>query len=127
MNNLAQVLGNQGKYEEAEAMHRQTLAMPEKVLGKEHPDTLTSVYCFAHLLANQYQHEESTELYERACAGYSTVLGKNHRTTSACRQHYFQMLASQEQDRLALPLVMRHSDLSKDGILSNNVSGHSHT
>jgi hypothetical protein len=42
-----------GKYEEAEAMHRQTLATREKVLGRKHPDTLTSVYCLAHLLAEQ--------------------------------------------------------------------------
>jgi hypothetical protein len=47
---LAKALG--GKYEEAEAMHRQELAICEKVLGHEHPSTLTSVYCLAHLLAH---------------------------------------------------------------------------
>ena len=52
MNNLALVLDSQGKYEEAESMHRQTLATREKVLGLEHPDTLTSVYYLAHLLAS---------------------------------------------------------------------------
>jgi primosomal replication protein N len=39
MNNLAIVLGHQGKYEEAEQMQRQTLELKEKVLGQEHPDT----------------------------------------------------------------------------------------
>ena len=43
MNNLALVLSDQGKYEEAEEMHRQTLGLSETVLGKEHPDTLTSM------------------------------------------------------------------------------------
>jgi hypothetical protein len=38
---LARGLG--GKYKEAEAMHRQTLARRENVLGREHPNTLTSV------------------------------------------------------------------------------------
>jgi hypothetical protein len=52
MSNLAVVLDNQGKYEEAESMNRQTLAWRDRVLGPEHPDTLTSVYCLAHLLAN---------------------------------------------------------------------------
>ena len=37
------MLERQGKYEEAEAMHRQALRGYEKVLGPEHPDTLTSV------------------------------------------------------------------------------------
>ena len=42
MNNLAVVLGRQGRYAEAERMHQQTLQLREKVLGKEHPDTLNS-------------------------------------------------------------------------------------
>ncbi|CAG8882505.1 unnamed protein product, partial [Penicillium egyptiacum] len=40
---LGLVLESQGKYEEAEAIHRRTLQDREKVLGPEHPDTLTSV------------------------------------------------------------------------------------
>jgi Flp pilus assembly protein TadD len=43
MNNLAGVLSDQGRYEEAERMHRQALELREKVLGLEHPETLTSV------------------------------------------------------------------------------------
>ena len=58
MNNLAGMLSDQGKYEEAEAIHRQkpepssrgkyeeaekihrqTLELRKKVLGKKHPDT----------------------------------------------------------------------------------------
>ena len=34
MNNLAEVLSSQGKYKEAEEMHRQALALRETVLGK---------------------------------------------------------------------------------------------
>jgi hypothetical protein len=37
------VLSHQGKYEEAEKMHRQALGLRETVLGKERPDTLTSI------------------------------------------------------------------------------------
>jgi hypothetical protein len=48
MSDLANVLINQGKYEQAEEMHRQALGLRETVLGKEHPDTLTSIYCLAH-------------------------------------------------------------------------------
>jgi hypothetical protein len=43
MNNLAAVLGDQGKYEEAERMLRQALAAREKVPGAEHPDALMSM------------------------------------------------------------------------------------
>jgi hypothetical protein len=52
MSNLAQVLNSQGKDEAAEAMHKQTLTVCEKVLRYKHSDTLTSVYCLPYLLAN---------------------------------------------------------------------------
>ncbi|KAI0172216.1 hypothetical protein GGR52DRAFT_549465 [Hypoxylon sp. FL1284] len=42
MNNIALVLDSQGKYEEAEQMHRQTLELKERVLGGEHPSTIRS-------------------------------------------------------------------------------------
>ncbi|KAF2647202.1 hypothetical protein K491DRAFT_614968 [Lophiostoma macrostomum CBS 122681] len=43
MSNVVQALSRQGKYAEAEKMHRETLALREKVLGKEYPHTLTSI------------------------------------------------------------------------------------
>ena len=43
MNNLGLVLSRQGRYDEAEQMHRQTLKSKEKVLGLEHSDTLMSM------------------------------------------------------------------------------------
>ena len=42
MNNLTNVLDRQGKYEEAEQMHRKTLALMETLLGLEHPKTCQS-------------------------------------------------------------------------------------
>jgi hypothetical protein len=38
-NNLVTVLIYQGKYEQAEEMHRQALGLSETVLSKEYPDT----------------------------------------------------------------------------------------
>jgi hypothetical protein len=81
MNILVGVLGRQSKYEEAESMHRQTLAMRKKVLSVDHTDTLTSGYS----LANRHCYSESTVLYKRACARFATVLGEDHPTTRACR------------------------------------------
>ena len=69
-------------------MNRQTLALKETVLGREHPETLLSVYCLAHLLASRHRYDESFILYDRACAAYPTVLGEYHPTARVCRQHY---------------------------------------
>lgn len=50
MNNLAALLESQGKCDEAEPIFQQTLLLREKVLGKEHPDTLASMNNLASLL-----------------------------------------------------------------------------
>lgn len=91
INSLAGVLGSQGKYEEAEEMHRQALALMESVLGKEHPDTLMSVYRLAHLLHRVKRYKDAELMYQRACAGYKVALGDNHPTITACLQHYTSM------------------------------------
>jgi Flp pilus assembly protein TadD len=59
MSNLAGVLASQGKYDEAEAMNRQTLAWRKEVLGHEHPNTLTSMSNLARVLDNQGRYDEA--------------------------------------------------------------------
>jgi hypothetical protein len=78
-------------------MNRQTLALKETVLGREHPGTLMSVYGLAYLLASRHRYDESVILYERACAAHPAVLGEDYLTTRVCRQHYSEALASQKQ------------------------------
>jgi hypothetical protein len=55
--------------------------------GRDHPDTLMSVYCLTHLLSVIYDHYEALNLYERAITGYNKVLGRDHPTTTACRRN----------------------------------------
>ena len=62
MSNLARVLDNQGRYEEADAMHRETLAQRKKVLGPEHPSTLTSMGNLQSVLERQRRHKEVLSL-----------------------------------------------------------------
>ena len=69
------------------------------VFGVEQPDTLTTVYCFAHLYASRRRHDESILFYERACGGYDATFGKDHPTIRSYHQHYVQVLLSQKQDR----------------------------
>jgi len=63
MSNLAGVLSDQGKYAEAEKMHRSTLALREKVLGTNHPHTLSSRKWIAAVQSNQGRHAEAEELH----------------------------------------------------------------
>ena len=50
-------------------MNRRALEGREKVLGKEHPDTLTSVNNLASVLQGQGKHEEAEQMNRRALEG----------------------------------------------------------
>jgi len=47
LNNLAGVLKDQGRYGEAEPLYRRALAIHEKGLDAEHPDTATALWYLA--------------------------------------------------------------------------------
>src|ERR1700721_178895 len=69
MNNVAAVLRGQGKDEQAEEMLRQALGLRETVLGKEHPDTLTSMNNVAAVLRDQGKYEQAEEMLRQARDG----------------------------------------------------------
>ena len=100
---------SQGKYDEAEEVHGQVLALRERVLGKEHPDTLTSVYCLAYLLHQKKRYKDAEVFYDRAYAGYRKTLGEKHPTTAACSQHYSSMLKKRKTSK-----IWRFIDLEKE-------------
>jgi hypothetical protein len=53
----------QGKYEQAEEMHRQALGLSETVLSKEHPDILMSMSNLANILSDQVRYEQAEEIH----------------------------------------------------------------
>ncbi len=65
VDNLAGVLQYQGKFEVAGEMNRRAMHGMENVLGKEHPDTLMSVYCPVYLL--QLRKEYNTRPRFKLC------------------------------------------------------------
>jgi hypothetical protein len=65
----------QGKFEDVEAMHRQTLVLEEKILGKEHPSTLTSMNNLAGVLDSQGKYEAEA-MYRQTLGLCENVLGK---------------------------------------------------
>ena len=57
------MLSRQGKYEEAEEIYRQVLALIERVLEKEYLSTLTSINNLVEVLSRQGRYEEAEEIY----------------------------------------------------------------
>lgn len=88
----------QGKFKAVE-MSRRALEGNEKALGKEHPNTLTSVCCLAYLLHQQKKYKDATALYERSYAGFQKVLGVDHPKTLSCSKFYSSMIEEMNTSR----------------------------
>ena len=58
-----------------------TLALCEKVLGKEHPNTPLSMNNLAGLLESQGKYDEAEPMYYQTLALREKVLGKEHPST----------------------------------------------
>ena len=57
---------NSRKVSEAEAMHRRALEAREKLLGREHPQTLASVNNLGNALSRQVKYDEAEAMHRRA-------------------------------------------------------------
>ncbi|KAI7912767.1 kinesin light chain [Pyricularia oryzae] len=79
--NVAEVYNFLGQYEEAEQMHRKTLALYGKVLGPENPSTLTSMNNLASVLGSQGKYEEAEQMHRKILALREKVLGPENPLT----------------------------------------------
>ncbi|KAK8009153.1 hypothetical protein PG991_011704 [Apiospora marii] len=111
MNNLANVLSSQGKYEEAERMHRQTVQQSEKALGAEHPDTLASMNNLANVLSSQGKYEEAERMHQKELSLCEKALGAEHPDTLGSMNNLANVLSSQgkyeEAERMHRQTVQR--------------------
>lgn len=69
------------QYKAAEQMHRQELQIREEVLGREHPDTLCSLYGLARVLNSQGRYAEAEQMYRQMLELKERVLGREHPDT----------------------------------------------
>ncbi|OAL56153.1 hypothetical protein IQ07DRAFT_558137 [Pyrenochaeta sp. DS3sAY3a] len=84
-----------GEYTAAERMTCASLAIREKVLGQEHPNTLTSVNNLGLVLESQGKYEEAEAMHLRALAIREKALGREHPDTITSVSHLGSVLESQ--------------------------------
>ncbi|KAF2633271.1 kinesin light chain 1 [Macroventuria anomochaeta] len=70
-----------GQYSAAETMHQQGLSVRERMLGPEHPDTLTSMGNLASVLDRQGKYKEAEAMNRETLVLYKTVLGPKYPDT----------------------------------------------
>ena len=110
--NLAILLREQGKYDEAEPLYRRALAGKEEALGPAHPDTLGTVEGLAILLKQQGKYDEAEPLYRRALAGNEEALGPVHPDTLRTVNNLALLLDAKGEDAAARGARARRMECS---------------
>jgi len=67
-----------GKFDNAEPLYLESLAIRKKVLGKEHPDYAASLQNLAVLYHNKGEYDKAEPMYMEVKAIWEKVLGKEH-------------------------------------------------
>ena len=96
-----------GAYSEARPLYERALAIREKVLGPEHPDTAISLNNLAYLLQAQGDLVAARPLYERALAIREKVLDSEHPETAISLNNLAYLLQAQGDLAAARPLYER--------------------
>ena len=94
-----------GQLAAARPLHERDLAIRERVLGADHPDTATSLTNLGLLLRAQGDLEAARPLLERALAIRERVLGPNHADTAASLSSLGVLLYDQRDLDAARPVL----------------------
>ena len=84
-----------GRWSEAYKIQVFHFKRTEKMLGKEHPSTLTSMNNLALVLSSQGNYEEAERIHRQALALRETVLGKEHPNTLGSMNNLASVLSRQ--------------------------------
>ena len=98
-NNLAQLYYSQGRYNEAELMYIEALAMIKRLFVGDHPNVATSLNNLAQLYYSQGRYNEAELMYIEALGIYDRLLEVNHPLTATIR-HNLTLLQRQLTPRL---------------------------
>ena len=96
---IRQTIGNTytdlALYPEAQQQIKRALDLRKRVLGNEHPDTLTSMYYLAFVYWKEGQDAEAEPVYKKVLQGRRRVLGDAHPDT-LISMHYLGVLYLEE-------------------------------
>lgn len=84
-NAIADLLFAQGKYNEAEILFRQVIDLRTRILGTEHPDTLTTRHRLIYVLDQEEKHTDAEAEARQVVALRERILGLEHPDTLLSR------------------------------------------
>jgi tetratricopeptide (TPR) repeat protein len=114
MNNLAGVLHDQQKHEEAEELFRRVVEGRRRVLGNDHSMTVTAVQNLADVLSEHGNPAEAAPLWKEAYETSLRLHGPDESGTMFGLQRYAQTLADLGRHAEAEPLLKRAVDYDRN-------------
>jgi tetratricopeptide (TPR) repeat protein len=106
-NNLGYSLKMRGDYAAARPLYERALAIRERALGPDHPDTTLSLNNLAALLESQGDYAAARPLHERALAIRERALGLDHPDIATSLNNLAGLLRAQGDYAAARPLFER--------------------
>ncbi len=96
LNNLANLLQDMGRHDEAEPLFRQALEIDEKTIGTQHPEYAMHLGNLAGLLRAMGRTDEAEPLYVEALEIFRAKLGPDHPNTKKVEANYADFLAERD-------------------------------
>ncbi|WP_189428446.1 tetratricopeptide repeat protein, partial [Streptomyces thermoviolaceus] len=88
-----------GRHQEAADLHQRNLTDYERILGPDHPDTLTSRHNLAIALYAMGRHQEAADLHQRNLTDRERILGPDHPDTLTSRNNLARVQAAAARTR----------------------------
>ncbi len=113
MNNLAGLYFEQSRYDDAEPLYTEAVALRRRLLSDEHPQTLISMHNLAGCYESQDRLEEAELLYIELCKNAPRALPEGHWYTGVFLTKYGQLLSTlQRYDEAEEKLLEAYQILS---------------
>jgi nephrocystin-3 len=113
LNSLGYFFDKAGYFSAAIPLLRRALSIREKVLGKEHPSTASSLNNFAELLRAKGDYDHAEPLYQRALSIREKVLGKEHPDTASSLNNLAALYYTKGDYESAEPLLKRALEITE--------------
>jgi CHAT domain-containing protein/tetratricopeptide (TPR) repeat protein len=107
LGSMALVAYRLGKYTEAAAITEKAVALGERTLGPEHPDTLQNINNLGHIYKKLGRFGEAEPLLKRAITGWEQMFGLNHPDTLSGLNNLAALYNDQGRYSEAEPLYKR--------------------
>ena len=108
-----------GKYREAEQMLRSVVEAQERVLGREHIDTICSMHDLGVAMQDQRKHKEAEKIFRQTLKIKEKIRGREHPTTlstmnSLANSMYYQENNKEAEQMHRMTLELREKVLGRE-------------